>query len=93
MNEQTLDSLASFNKLRFSPEERQDILDDFSQLFDALEVLENVDTTQTDPLIQTVPLSNIMREDAVVRMAPRQDILANASEHIQGCFVAPKVLD
>jgi aspartyl-tRNA(Asn)/glutamyl-tRNA(Gln) amidotransferase subunit C len=93
MHEQTLDSLATFNKLRLTRTERQTILADFAQLFDALKALENANTAQTDPLIQAIPQSNIMREDTVIRMVSRQEILANAPEHTQGCFLAPKVLD
>jgi aspartyl-tRNA(Asn)/glutamyl-tRNA(Gln) amidotransferase subunit C len=93
MKEQTLNSLAQFNKLRLSPEQSQDFLDDFSYMFDALDALVKADTSQTDPLIQAVSSSNVMREDTVVRMIPRDEILANAPEHTQGCFLAPKVLE
>lgn len=93
MKEDNLAALANFNKLRLTPEESKGILADFAQLFDSLEALVITETALIEPLLQVTPQSNVMREDTVVPMVSRDEILANAPEHDQGCFLAPKVLE
>ncbi|MCL1790634.1 MAG: Asp-tRNA(Asn)/Glu-tRNA(Gln) amidotransferase subunit GatC [Peptococcaceae bacterium] len=93
MTEDTLDTLAAFNKLRLSSHERQTLYKELTQLLDALAPLSSADTSQTEPMIQVNPLGTVMREDTVIPMVSRAEILVNAPEHDQGYFLAPRVLE
>ncbi|MCL1851905.1 MAG: Asp-tRNA(Asn)/Glu-tRNA(Gln) amidotransferase subunit GatC [Peptococcaceae bacterium] len=93
MNDETLNTLANLNKLRLSPEENLALCEDFTLLLSALEPLANAETSQVEPMIQINSLGTVMRADTVVPMVHRDEILANAPEQDQGCFVAPKVLE
>ena len=93
MNEQILNSLARFNKLRLTAEEHQNILWDFTQLLNDFDPLAKADTAHVEPLIQVTSQGIALRDDNAVHKVSRDEILASAPEHDQGYFLAPKILE
>jgi len=57
-----------------------------------METLNQVDTSQTEPLYTPVEHTSRMREDAVKSEYSREDILSNAPEHNGAFFIVPKII-
>ena len=55
-------------------------------------VLEQIDTDNVLPLVSVLNTRNIMREDVMKKPFSRDEILANAPEQCDGCFLVPGTL-
>ena len=65
----------------------------FESLVSGFQSLEKIDTDGVEPLVTVLDLHNIMREDVVNKLLPRDEILANAPEQYDGYFQVPGTLE
>lgn len=82
----------SMVKLTLTEQERTKAQDNLSQLTRDFTGLEDIDTSQTIPLVTVLDIKNVMKEDAVSKFAPREALLANAPQEHDGYFQVPKTL-
>ena len=59
----------------------------------SFQALEFLDVTGIEPTSHSIPMSNVLREDAVHPSLPREAVLANAPEARDGLFVVPRILE
>lgn len=64
-----------------------------NRLIEQFEVLQNVDVTNVEPTSHSIPMHNVFREDVVKPSLLRDDVLANAPEARDGCFIVPRILE
>ena len=64
-----------------------------SDILGNFEALKQLDTTQTPPTAQSIPLENVMRSDVVERSYPVDEILANAPRREDDSFRVRAVLE
>lgn len=64
-----------------------------NQLIDQFAKLQELDVMGVEPTSHSIPVHNVMREDAVQPSLPRDEALANAPEARDGCFVVPRILE
>ena len=93
MDKQEMLELAAFGKLRLTDPEAEEMERYLRFALDALDHMSEIVTDQTVPMIHSVELSNVFREDIARQAIPRERILANAPEQEDGCFRVPMVLD
>lgn len=55
--------------------------------------LDAVDVSGIEPTSHSIPMANVLREDRVRPSLDRQDVLANAPEAQDGCFVVPRIIE
>lgn len=65
-------------------------LNDLLQQFEALQ---GVDVTGIEPTSHSIPVYNVLREDAARPSLPREAVLANAPEARDGCIVVPRIVE
>ena len=64
-----------------------------SNILENFEILKQVDTTNVPPTAQSIPLSNVVRDDEVAPSLPPSDVLANAPQKEGEFFRVRPVLE
>ena len=93
IKDETIDYVSILAKLALSDEEKEQAKKDMSDMLDYVGRLNELDTSQVEPMSHTFPVANVMREDEVT-CEPRQDeMLQNAPERTEDAFVVPATFD
>ena len=89
----TVDKLSDLAKLEFEKEAKDEIVKDLNNMLVFIEKLNEIDTTNVEPLIYMTDETNVLREDEVKQDISQQEALKNAPKKDSDYFKAPKVLD
>ncbi|MEE2710353.1 MAG: Asp-tRNA(Asn)/Glu-tRNA(Gln) amidotransferase subunit GatC [Gemmatimonadota bacterium] len=87
-----VDYVATLARLRFSDEEREQLVDQLNEILNYVEQLDKIDTADVPTTSHVLDLRNVLREDVVDESLPHDEALANAPEKDRGHFMVPKVL-
>lgn len=87
-----LNKLASLAKLRFDATEQQAIKSDLERMISFVQKMDEVDTSNVEPLQHMAAQQNVWREDVVGGSCDRKDALKNAGKHNDNFFMVPKVI-
>ncbi len=85
--------VANLARLHVSEDEVQRYVGQLSRIFDYVDLLNEVNTDNVEPLTHALPITNILREDVVRPSLSTEQALANAPQSDRGYFLVPKVLD
>lgn len=92
-DEKEIEKLAKLCRIEFSEEEKKNLLQHLAKVLKYMEQLDEVDTQGVEPCNQVLEtLSNVLREDKVGDMLPRELFLANAPVHVGGMIRVPPVI-
>lgn len=80
-------------RLELTPEEIERFTGQLDSILGHFAQLQAVDTQDVPATSHAIALSNVLREDVVRPSMPREDLLANAPEARDGCFVVPRIVD
>ncbi len=64
-----------------------------NQLLEQFGKLQELDVTDIEPTSHSFPVFNVLREDVARPSLPREDVLANAPESRDGCFIVPRIIE
>ena len=64
-----------------------------SRMLDYIDKLNQLDTTQVEPMSHVFSMNNVFREDVVTNGDDRDNILKNAPEQKEGAFKVPKTVE
>jgi aspartyl-tRNA(Asn)/glutamyl-tRNA(Gln) amidotransferase subunit C len=92
VNEQLVQQLADLARLEFSDQEKASIKGDLQRMITFVEKLNELDTTNVQPLLHMTANSNVLREDKVIPSITREEGLLNAPEANDQYFKVPKVI-
>ena len=84
--------IAELAKLRFKDEELEKFTEQLNEILAYVEKLNELDTTNIEPLSHPVEGSNVFREDAVKPSIDREEALRNAPNRSELFFKVPKVI-
>ena len=73
--------------------EREQLGTRFNSLVCGFDILEQVNTDGIEPLVSTLDLNSIMREDIAEKFLTRDDVLMNAPEQYDGYFKVPGTIN
>ena len=93
ISRETIDYMADLCKIGFSDEEKDEMFASIQRTVECMDNLQNIDTSDIEPLEHIVSFVNIFREDKAEKSMDRDTILSNAPEHEDGCYVVPRVVD
>ena len=86
--------IALLARLGLTETEVDSLREQLSNILENFEVLQQVDTADTPPTAQSIPLRNVMRpDDEVVPSLPPSQILANAPQREEDFFKVRAVLE
>jgi aspartyl-tRNA(Asn)/glutamyl-tRNA(Gln) amidotransferase subunit C len=88
-----LKTLESLSKINLTDDEKITALEYFDFWVKKFDMLENIDTENTEPLITVSSLVNVMREDISYKMVSVDRLFENAPEEYNNYFVVPRILE
>ena len=92
VNTGLINNLANLARLQFTAEEKLEITADLQRMIAFVEKLQEVDTTDTAPLLHMTSVMNAYREDEVKGSMQKARALGNAPDASQDYFKVPKVI-
>ncbi len=87
-----VEHIAKLAKLTFNAEELERFTRELNKIIEYVEKLNELDTSNVEPLSHTTAISNVMREDEVKPSLPVEEVLANAPQREGNFFKVPKVV-
>ena len=93
IDKETLEKIAHLARLNFDEKEEQSMLDSMSDILTWVEKLDEIDTTNVEPLTHMASEVNSVREDELGPHLNHDDALKNAPKKDADYIRVPKVLE
>ena len=93
VTDELIDYVYTLARLSLSDDEKAKIKDEISKIIDYMDILNQVDTADVEPMSHVLPVTNVFRKDEVVPSYDRDAILANAPDSDEGAFRVPKTVE
>jgi aspartyl-tRNA(Asn)/glutamyl-tRNA(Gln) amidotransferase subunit C len=93
ITEDTVDKIAHLARLEVNADEKEQLMADMSRILTFMDKLNEVDTSNVEPLIYMTEEVNVFRKDEVKELITHEDALQNAPEHDENYFLVPKVIE
>jgi len=88
-----VEKIASLSMLSLDDEKKKMLQKNLDDILGHAEKLNELDTEGVEPTSYILKQQNVVRKDAPGKVWDREDMLKNAPEQEEGCFVVPKVVD
>lgn len=93
LTKESIKNLVKLSRIQCSEEEQEALLGDLQKVLDLFEQLQEIDTENVAPCNQVLEgMANVMREDTVSGVMPREIFLSNAPSQIGGMIRVPPVI-
>lgn len=92
VNDELVENLATLARLHFNEEEKQEIKSDLQRMIAFIDKLNELDTTNVQPVLHMGDGSNVFRDDEVQGSVTREEALKNAPASDGVFFKVPKVI-
>ena len=93
INDETIEYVGILAKLSLSPQEKEEAKKDMSRMLDYIDRLNELDTSEVEPMSHIFPVNNVFREDVVENGDDRENMLANAPQKKDGAYMVPKTIE
>ena len=90
---QNIKDYVTLNKFELDQDEFVRIAAYADKLTESFKQLEDIDTSETQPLVTVLNIQNVLREDVNIKTIAREDLLANAPDRSGGFFRVPGILE
>ena len=90
---EAIDNLTDLCAIKCSGEECDKLIVDLEKILGYIELLEEVDTENVEPMTRVVPITLTKRKDVVTDGEIPAKVMANAPMSEDGFFVVPKVVE
>lgn len=85
--------IASLSRLTIPDSEMEKFTEQFNQILNYADILQELDTTGIEPSPYVLPISNVLREDVALPGVSHEDALKNAPEVHNDGFKVPRVIE
>jgi aspartyl-tRNA(Asn)/glutamyl-tRNA(Gln) amidotransferase subunit C len=85
--------LEKLSRLELSETERVKIQKDLNEILKMIEKLDELDTSNVEPLIHVSEEKNVLREDEIKNQLSREEALSNSPDNDGQYFKVPKVIN
>lgn len=89
----TVDHVARLARLALAEDERERFAEQLGRILDYAGRLAALPLDGVPPTSHALPMTNVLREDAVTPSLPRDEVLAQAPAHRDGFFEVPRVFE
>jgi aspartyl-tRNA(Asn)/glutamyl-tRNA(Gln) amidotransferase subunit C len=93
INTDTVDKIAHLARLEFENEAKERIVTDMNNMLSFIDKLNELDTTNVEPLIYMSDEVNVLRDDEVKHVITQQEALKNAPKHDSDYFKVPRMIE
>ncbi len=88
-----VEKIASLSMLSLDDDKKKMLQKNLDDILEHAEKLNELDTDGVEPTSYILKQQNVVREDVPGKVWDREDMLKNAAQTNDGCFVVPKVVD
>lgn len=92
ITDEIVDYVAILAKLDLSEQEKQAARTDMERMLEHIDHLNELDTSQIEPMSHVFPTVNVFREDVVTNADGHAETLSNAPQKKGRSFVVPKTI-
>lgn len=92
ITDKTMDEIEILAKLHLTDEEKEKSREEMQRMLDYVDMLNQLDTENVEPLTHIFPIQNVFREDAIEESTPKEELLKNAPKEKDGQFLVPKTI-
>ena len=85
--------LEKLARITLTADEEKKVGNELQDILTYIDMLNELDTDGVEAMSHCFPVTNVMREDEVQPSMSADEIVANAPESQDGCFVVPKTVD
>jgi aspartyl-tRNA(Asn)/glutamyl-tRNA(Gln) amidotransferase subunit C len=85
--------VASLARLKLSDDEIAEFSEQLGNVLDYVEVLNELDVTDVEPMAHAAEVTDVLRDDAIRESLPRDAALANAPKSDGRFFLVPQILE
>lgn len=93
ITDETIDYVAALSKIELSNEEKEKAKNDVGKILSYIEIMNQLNTDNIEPMSHVFNLTNVFREDMITNTNNREELLNNAPEKKDGCFKVPKTVE
>lgn len=93
ISDETIEYVGILAKLELSGEEREQAKKDMGRMLDYIDKLNELDTSDVEPMSHVFPVNNVFREDIVTNRDEREKTLKNAPAQKDGAFKVPRTVE
>lgn len=93
IDNEIVDKIAHLARLEFENEAKVQIIKDMNNMLALVGKLDELDTSNVEPLIYMSDEVNVLREDEVKQEITQNEALKNAPAHDSDYFKVPKVIE
>lgn len=91
--QKTIYKVADLARIEIAEEEVAILQSDMNKILTFMEKLNELDTTNVEPLVYMNPEVNVWREDEVIQEITVSEGLKNSAVHDEQYFMVPKILE
>lgn len=93
ITKELVEYVAELSRIKLDERSTEKMQKELGAIVDYMEILNQLDTENVEPLSHVFSITNVMREDDVKPSYDRADILQNAPEHTDETFIVPKTVE
>ena len=93
IDKDTVEKIAHLARLEFDEKEKAQIINDMNNMLTFVNKLNEIDTSNVEPLIYMSDEVNVLREDEMKQDITQDEALKNAPKKDSDYFKVPKVID
>lgn len=93
VTEKDVKYIAALSRLVIPESEMAKFVDQFNQILNYADILQQIDTKGIEPTAHVLPLHNVLREDVAVEGVSNELALENAPAVHNGGFKVPRVIE
>ena len=93
IDKETIYKVADLARIEIGDHEVEVLQADMNKILTFMEKLNELDTSNVEPLVYMNPEVNVWREDVVIQELTVEEALKNAAVHNEEFFFVPKILD
>lgn len=93
ITDETIDYIAALAKLSLDESKKENAKTDLNKIIDYIEIMNELNTDDVKPMSHAFKAVNVFREDVVVNMPDRDNMLNNAPSKKDGSFMVPKTVE
>lgn len=85
--------LETLARITLNKEEEKKVGSEIQDILTYIDMLNELDTDGVEAMSHCFPVTNVMRDDVVEESMTPDEVVANAPESQDGCFVVPKTVE
>ncbi len=93
LSQEQVRKVAKLARLKLTEGEVEQLTTQLGQILEYVHILDQIDTTNVEPMAHAVDVANVFREDVERDSLPREEALANAPQSDGQSFLVPPILD